>query len=120
MINEKRFLALTDDELGLYRKARSLSPAQVDGEKRVYVLYGQWVTARRHREEAIAPSPQFLGKDCVALVGVLLPGESLGDFIQFRHRMRPVVEMRGNKFMRKKASLAELKSRKKRTNKSTL
>jgi len=120
MINDKRFLALTDDEIGLYRKARSLSPAQVDGEKGAYVIYGQWVTARRHREEAIAPSPRFLGKDCVALVGVLLPGESLADFIQFRHRIQAVVQMRGDKFLRKKASLAELKSRKKRTNKSTL
>src|SRR5690554_4140100 len=119
MINDKRFIALTDEELGLYRKARSLSPAQVDGEKGAYVIYGQWVTARRYREGAAA-QPQFLGKDCVALVGVLLPGESLADFIQFRHRMRPVVERRANKFMREKASLAELKSRKKRTNKSTL
>ena len=117
MINDRRFLALTDEELGLYRKARSLSPARIDGEKRAYVTYGQWVTARRHREEESAPSPKFLGKDCVALVGVLLPGESLADFIQFRHRMQPVVEMRGDKFLRKKASLAELKSRKKRAHK---
>ena len=116
MINDRRFLALTDEELGLYRKARSLSPAQVDGEKRAYVLYGQWVTARRHRE-GVAAQPQFLGKDCVALVGVLLPGESLADFIQFRHRMQPVVELRGDKFLRQKASLAELKSRKKREHK---
>ena len=112
MINEKRFLALTDEELGLYRKASSLSPAQVDGEKRAYVTHGQWVTARRIRGGE--PEPQFLGKDCVALVGELLPGESLADFIQFRHRMRPVVEMRANKFLREKAVLAELKSRKKR------
>jgi len=119
MINDKRFLALTDEEIGLYKKARSLSPAQIDGGKGVYVTYGQWVTARRYREGAAA-QPQFLGKDCVALVGVLLPGESLADFIQFRHRIQPVVEMRGDKFLRKKASLAELKSRKKRTNKSTL
>jgi hypothetical protein len=117
MINDRRFLALTDEEMGLYRKARSLSPAQVDREKRIYVTYGQWVTARRHREEETAPSPKFLGKDCVALVGVLLPGENLADFIQFRHRMQPVVEMRGDKFLRKKASLAELKSRKKRAHK---
>src|SRR5690554_1041083 len=120
MINDKRFLTLTDEELGLYKKASSLSPAQVNEEKWEYVIYGQWVTARRHREEAIAPSPRFLGKDCVALVGVLLPGESLADFIQFRHRIQAVVQMRGDKFLRKKASLAELKSRKKRTNKSTL
>ena len=117
MINDKRFLALTDEELGLYKKARSLPPAQVDGRKGEYVVYGQWVTARRHREEESAPSPQFLGKDCVALVGVLLPGESIADFIQFRHRIQPVVEMRGNKFMREKAYLAELKSRKKRAHK---
>ena len=119
MINDRRFLALTDEEMGLYRKARSLSPARIDGEKRAYVTYGQWVTARRHREEESAPSPKFLGKDCVALVGVLLPGESLADFIQFRHRMQRVVEMRGDIFLRKKAVLAELKSREKRTNKST-
>ena len=115
MINDKRFLALTDEELGLYRKARSLSPAQVDGEKRAYVIYGQWVTARRYRDGA--PDPKFLGKDSVALVGGLLPGESLADFIQFRHRIQPVMKMRGNKFMREKASLAELKSRKKRAHK---
>jgi len=117
MINDKRFLALTEEEMGLYRKARSLSPAQIDGGKGVYVTYGQWVTTRRHREEESAPSPRFLGKDCVALVGVLLPGESLADFIQFRHRMQPVVQLRSNKFMREKASLAELKSRKKRAHK---
>ena len=117
MINDKRFLALTDEELALYRKARSISPAQVDREKRAYVIYGQWVTARRHRE-GVAAQPQFLGKDCVALVGVLLAGESLADFIQFRHRIQPVVEMRGDKFMRGKAVLAKLKSRKKRTNKT--
>ena len=119
MINDKRFLALTDDELALYRKARSLSPAQVDGEKREYVTYGQWVTARRYRE-GMAAQPQFLGKDCAALVGVLLPGESLADFIQFRHRMQPVVQRRANKFLRQKAVLAELKSRKKRTNRTAL
>ena len=118
MINDRRFLALTDEELGLYRKARSLSPAQVDREKGAYVMYKQWVTARRYRE-GVAAQPQFLGKDCVALVGVLLPGESLADFIQFRHRMQRVVEMRGDIFLRKKAVLAELKSREKRTNKST-
>src|SRR5690554_4756334 len=116
MINEKRFLALSDEELGLYKKASSLSPAQVNGEKRMYVIYGQWVTARLYREGAAA-QPQFLGKDCVALVGVLLPGESLADFIQFRHRMQPVVELRANKFMREKASLAEMKSREKRAHK---
>ena len=116
MINDKRFLALTDEELGLYRKVRSMSPAQVDGEKRVYVTYGQWVTARRYRE-GLAAQPQFLGTDCVALVGVLLPGESLADFIQFRHRMQRVVERRANKFLREKAALAELKSRKKRARK---
>src|SRR5690554_638937 len=115
MINDKRFLTLTNEELGLFKKASSLSPAQVDGRKGEYVVYGQWVTARRHREEESAP--QFLGKDCVALVGVLLPGESLADFIQFRHRMQPVVQLRANKFMREKASLAELKSRKKRAHK---
>jgi len=117
MINDKRFLTLTNEELALFKKASSLSPAQVDGRKGDYAVYGQWVTARRHREEAIAPSPQFLGKDCVALVGVLLPGESLADFIQFRHRMQPVVQLRANKFMREKASLAELKSREKRAHK---
>ena len=116
MINDKRFLALTDEEMGLYRKARSISPAQVDREKRAYVIYGQWVTARRYRE-GVAAQAQFLGKDCVALVGVLLPGESLADFIQFRHRIQQVVQLRGDKFMRKKASLAELKSRKKRAHK---
>ena len=115
MINDKRFLTLTDEELALYRKARCMSPAQVDGEKRAYVLYGQWVTARQYREGE--PAPKFLGKDCVALVGVLLPGESLADFIQFRHRIQPVVEMRANKFFREKASLAELKSQKKRARK---
>lgn len=115
MINDKRFLALTDEELALYKKARSLSPAQVDGRKGDYAVYGQWVTARLFREGE--PAPQFLGKDCVALVGMLLPGESLADFIQFRHRMQPVVDMRANKFMREKASLAELKSRKKRAHK---
>lgn len=117
MINDKRFLALTDEEMGLYRKARIMSPAQVDGRKGDYVTYGQWVTARRHREGE--PAPQFLGKDCVALVGVLLPGESLADFIQFRHRIQPVVQLRGNVFLRKKASLAELRSRKKRALKHT-
>ena len=116
MINDRRFLALTDKEMGLYRKTRSLSPAQVNGRKGDYVLYGQWVTARRYRE-GVAAQSQFLGKDCVALVGVLLPGESLADFIQFRHRMQPVVELRGDKFLRQKASLAELKSRKKREHK---
>lgn len=115
MINDKRFLTLTDEELALYRKARSLSPAQVDGEKGAYVMYGQWVTVRRHRGGE--PEPQFLGKDCVALVGVLLPGESVADFIQFRHRIQPVMKLRGNKFLRKKASLAELKSREKRARK---
>src|SRR5690554_725752 len=115
MINDKRFLALTNEELALFKKASSLSPAQVNGEKRMYVIYGQWVTARLSREGE--PDPQFLGKDCVALVGVLLPGESLADFIQFRHRMQPVVDMRGDKFLRKKASLAELNSRKKRAHK---
>ena len=117
MINDKRFSALTDEELALFKKASSLSPAQVDGRKGDYVIYGQWVTARRHREEESAPSPKFLGKDCVALVGVILPGESLADFIQFRHRIHPVVELRGDKFLREKASLAELKSRKKRAHK---
>src|SRR5690554_2619705 len=117
MINDKRFLTLTDEELGLYKKASSLSPAQVNEEKWEYVIYGQWVTARRHREEESAPSPRFLGKDCVALVGVLLPGESLADFIQFRHRIQPVVQLRANKFMREKASLAEQKSREKRARK---
>src|SRR5690554_2224197 len=116
MINDKRFLALTDEELGLYKKASSLSPAQVNEEKGDYVIYGQWVTARRNGG-LWGPDPQFLGKDCVALVGVLLPGESLADFIQFRHRMQPVVDMRGDKFLRKKASLAELNSRKKRAHK---
>ena len=116
MINDKRFLTLTDEELALYRKARCMSPAQVDGEKRAYVMYGQWVTARRYRE-GVAAQPQFLGKDCVALVGVLLPGESLADFIQFRHRIQPVMRMRANKFFREKASLAKLKSRKKRARK---
>ena len=115
MINDKRFLALTDEELALFKKASSLSPAQVDGRKGDYAVYGQWVTARLFREGE--PAPQFLGKDCVALVGVLLPGESLADFIQFRHRMQPVVDMRGDKFMREKASLAELKSREKRERK---
>lgn len=119
MINDKRFLALTDEELALYRKARCMSPAHVDGGKRAYVLYGQWVTARRYRNEESAPSPHFLGNYCVALVGVLLPGESLADFIQFRHRIQPVVQRRANKFFREKASLAKLKSRNKRTNKST-
>ena len=116
MINDKRFLALTDEELALYRKARCISPAQVDGEKRAYVMYGQWVTARRYRE-GVAAQPQFLGKDDVTLVGVLLPGESLADFIQFRHRIQPVVQMRANKFLREKASLAKLKSQKKRARK---
>src|SRR5690554_5414830 len=115
MINDKRFLALTDEELTLFKKASSLSPAQVDGRKGDYIVYGQWVTARLSREGE--PAPQFLGKDCVALVGVLLPGESLADFIQFRHRMQPVVQLRANKFLREKASLAELKSRKKRAHK---
>src|SRR5690554_6238800 len=115
MINDKRFLTITNEELALFKKASSLSPAQVNGEKRMYVIYGQWVTARLSREGE--PAPQFLGKDCVALVGVLLPGESLADFIQFRHRMQPVVQLRANKFMREKASLAELKSRGKRTRK---
>src|SRR5690554_3958538 len=117
MINDKRFLALTDEELALFKKASSLSPAQVDGRKGDYAVYGQWVTARLYREDEPTPSPKFLGKDCVALVGVLLPGESLADFIQFRHRMQPVVQMRGDKFLRKKAVLAELKSRKKRAHK---
>src|SRR5690554_5014349 len=115
MINDKRFLTLTNEELALFKKASSLSPAQVDGRKGDYAVYGQWVTARLYREDE--PIPKFLGKDCVALVGVLLPGESLADFIQFRHRMQPVVDMRGDKFMREKASLAELKSRKKRAHK---